>query len=124
MPHETFKSVIDFLFIQIRQSGADGFQCQGIHLEAGGFIRVPVSAQVRAACSHLDNGNGCLDVFGHLAGEAEFRAHDIIDWGQRLPSLGTGFVFAAKAVGEEGFILCFLQSGVRREAFDILHLRI
>ena len=79
---------------------------------------------MRAAGSHLDNRNGRLDVFGHLAGEAEFGAHDIIDWGQRLPSLGTGFVFAAKAVGEEGFILCFLQSGVGREALDILHLGI
>jgi len=63
-------------------------------------------------------------VFGHLAGEAEFGAHDIINRRQWLPSLGTGFILAAKAVGEEGFILRFLKSGVGREALDILYLRV
>ncbi len=87
MPHETFEAVFDLPFVQISQSLPDGFQRERVHLESNRFIWIPVPAQVRAARSHLDDGNRGFDVAGYLAGKAEFGPNDVVDRRQCLPAI-------------------------------------
>ena len=79
VPHEPFQAILDLELVQVGQCRPDGLQCQGIHFEANGLVRIPVTAEMRATGSHLDNGNGRLDVAGDLACEAQLRTNDIID---------------------------------------------
>ena len=124
MPHETLKAVFDFALVQIGQCGTDGFQCQGIHLETDGLIRIPVTTQVCASGRNLDDGDGRLDVSADLAREAQFRPYHIIDVLQCYPAIGAHLVLATDAVGKEDVFLWGLQSDVGREALDVLYLGI
>ena len=124
MPHEPFEAVFDLLFVQIRQRLADGLKRERVHFESNRFIRIPIAAQVRTARGHLNDGNRRLDMAGDLACKAQFRSHDIVHRRQRLPTLRARFILPPEAINKLHLLLRRIQSGVRRKAFDVLHLRI
>ena len=124
MPHEPFDAIWNIHPVEFREGRSDQVQCQRVHFEALRVIGIPVTSQMSAAGGALDDGYGRLDVLRDLAGKTQFRADEVVDRLQVHPTVRLHLLLATNAVGEFHASLGVLQSGERREAFDVVHFGI
>ena len=124
MPHEAFKPIANALPLQLGERIAHQLQRQRVHLETDRLVRIPVAAEVRAAGRTLDYGHRRINGLRHPPRKTQLRPDGVVDWLQCHPAIAVCLVFPSDRIGKTDSLLRLLQPGIRREVFDVLHLRV
>ena len=87
MPHEPFDAICNLLPVEFGEGRPDQVKRKRVHFEALRLIGIPVSPEVGAAGSALDDSNGRVDILRNFARKTKFRTDYVVDRLQVHPIL-------------------------------------